>query len=172
MPDHDRTWRRRLGGDALQPADPLPRQRTELDPDVGRDEPRSRGIVRLDPHDARLLRRAKSEREHRPERDRHLAEEVAHPAAADNALDPVLELDGLHATFEHGEQGAPLTRVHRVLARHEPDVGRDAGKPFALDGSRSAKIETPAISSGVTMAGLRGARPPTSAARHVRQSLK
>ena len=48
------------------------------------------------------LGRTKADREDRPERDRHLAEDVARLALADDALD-LAELDGLDAALEHGE---------------------------------------------------------------------
>ena len=125
VPKHDCPRRRRLGGDALQPADPLPSQSAELDAHF-RCRSRDRVIfVSLDPHDARRLGSAKAERERRRERDRHLAKELAHTTSADDARDSVLERDRLEASFEDREQRSPVTRVHRVLAGHEPDVGGD-----------------------------------------------
>ena len=50
--DHDRARRRRLGRDALQPTDPLPRQRTELDPHFGRRGGDRVVFVCLEPNDA------------------------------------------------------------------------------------------------------------------------
>ena len=133
MPDNDRTWRRLIRRDPLQPADPLARKHTELHPDLGR-RGRDRVVVlSLDPHEARRLGSAKPEREPRPERDRHLPDEVTHVTSADDALDPVDKGDRLQATLEHGKQRSLVTRMNRVLARHEPDIRRDAGKPFALD---------------------------------------
>ena len=133
MPDHDRAWRRLIGRDALQPADPLPRQLAELHPDLGR-RGRDRVVVLgLDPHEARRLGGPKPEREPRPERDRHLPDELTDDAAADDALDPVDERDRLQATLEHGEQRPLVTRVDRVLARHDADVRRNPRKPLALD---------------------------------------
>ena len=96
-------------------------------------------FVRLDPHDARRLGGAKAERERRRERDRHLAEKLTDPTSADNTRNPFLERDGLQRPFENREQGAPVTRVHRVLAGHEPDVGSDARKAFALDRAKIRK---------------------------------
>ncbi len=74
-------------------------------------------VVSLDPHDARRLRRAEPDREHRAERDRHLAEDVSRASLADDALDPVDELDRLDAALEHGEERALAALVRRVLAR-------------------------------------------------------
>ena len=50
---------------------------------------------------------------------------------ADDALDPVDELDRLDAALEHGEQRALVALVGRVLARHEADIGRHPGQPLA-----------------------------------------
>ena len=74
-------------------------------------------VVGLDPQDPRRLGRAEADREDRPERDRHLAEDVARAALADDALDPVDELDRLDAPVEHREERALGARVRRVLAR-------------------------------------------------------
>ena len=88
----------------------------------------------LDPHHARMLGRAKPDREHRPERDRHLAEDVSLGPLADDPLDPVDELDHLDATLDEAEE-RPLGALGRcVLARLEADVGGDPGKPLALIG--------------------------------------
>ena len=48
---------------------------------------------------------------------------------ADDALDPVDELDRLDPALEHGEQRALVALVRRVLARHEADV---RGQPRQL----------------------------------------
>jgi hypothetical protein len=47
--------------------------------------------VSLDPHHARRLGCTKSHREHRPEHDGHLPEDVARVTLAEDALDPVDE---------------------------------------------------------------------------------
>ena len=73
----------------------------------------------------------------RAERDRHLAEDVPRAALADDALDPVDELDRLDAALEHGEERALAALVRRVLARHEADVGRGAGEPLTLGSAES-----------------------------------
>jgi hypothetical protein len=62
--------------------------------------------------------------EHSAERDRHLAEDVAAAALADDALDSVDELDRLDATLEHGEERPLRTLGRRVLTRDEADVRR------------------------------------------------
>jgi hypothetical protein len=78
-------------------------------------------VVRLDPHDTRPLRRPKSDGEHRPERDRHFPEDVTRAAFAEDALDPVDELDRFDAAVEHGEERPLLAPLRRVIARHEAD---------------------------------------------------
>lgn len=85
------------------------------------------------------MRSPESEPEHRPERDRHLAEEVTDVPSADDTMDPVDECDRLDPTLEHGEQRPLVTLVHRVLARHEPDIRRDAREPFPLDRAESVE---------------------------------
>ena len=131
MPDHDRARGRRLCRDPLQPAraaHPVRRQLADLLCHVrhhGRD-----GVVvaSLDPHDARRLRCPEPHREHRPEHDRHLSEDIARVTLAEDALDPVDEPDRLDATLEHGEQRALSALVRRVLARHEADIRRHSGR--------------------------------------------
>ena len=113
-------------------ADPLPRQRAELHPDLGRRGCDRVVVLGLDAHDARRLGRAEAERERRAERDRHLADEIAHATSADDALDAVDEPDRLQAPLEDREQRPLVARVDRVLARQEPDVRCDPGEPFAL----------------------------------------
>ena len=48
----------------------------------------------------------KPDRENGPEGDRHLAEDVPGSALADDALDPIHELDRFDATIEHREERA------------------------------------------------------------------
>jgi hypothetical protein len=120
--DDDRAGRRLVRRNGLEPADAVPRERPELLSHRGRDG-RDRVVVRrLDPHDARRLRRAEPERKHRSERDRDLPDEVARATSTDNALDSVDMRDRLQATLEHDEQRTVVTLVDRVLARHEPQV--------------------------------------------------
>ena len=100
---------------------------------------------------ARCLGGAKSDREDRPERDRHLAEDIAGTPLADDALDALVAPDRLDTAFEHGEQRTLAALVRCVLARRECDVGRRPREPLALGLPSSAKIGMPAISSAVTM---------------------
>jgi hypothetical protein len=133
--DHDRARRRRLGGHSLQPAGsahPVGRERAELLRDVGCDGGERVVVAGLDPHHARLLRRAEPDREHRAEHDRDLAEDVPGTALADDALDPVDDLDRLDAALEDREQRALGALVRGVLARRERDVGRCPREPLAL----------------------------------------
>ena len=138
-PDDDRARRRRLGGQALQPAraaHAVARELADRLREVGR-LGRDRVVVaRLEAHDARRLRGAEPDGEDRAERDRHLAEGVARLPLADDALDPVDELDRLDPALQHGEQRALGALVRRVLARHEGDV---RGQPRELLDLRGRK---------------------------------
>ena len=87
-------------------------------------------VVRLDAHHPGLLRRTESDREHGAERDRHLADEIAGVALADDARDAVDELDRLDAAFEQREERSALALVRRVLARCEADVRGRAREPL------------------------------------------
>jgi uncharacterized protein YndB with AHSA1/START domain len=89
-------------------------------------------VVGLDAHDARGLGGAKADREHGPERDRHLAEDVARMALPENPLDAVDEPARLDETLDHGEQGSLGAFVSGVLARDEADVGSHAGELLPL----------------------------------------
>jgi hypothetical protein len=75
----------------------------------------------------------------RTTRDRHLAEHVPGAPLADDALDPVDELDRLDVPFEQPEERALAALVNRVLARREADVGRRAREPLALVGAEGRK---------------------------------
>src|SRR5204863_123542 len=81
------------------------------------------------PHHPGGLRRSEPDREGRPQRDRHLAEDLARLARADRALDPVDHLDGLDLAFDHREERAFRPGVGRVLALFEPDVGGGPRQP-------------------------------------------
>jgi hypothetical protein len=134
VPEHQGARRRRLGRDPLQPtraAHPLGRQPPDLLGDVGRDRRNAVVLVRLDSHHTRGICGAKPDGEQRPERDRDLAEDVARPSLADDAVDPVDDLHRFDATVEQRKQRALVALVRRVFARRETDVGRGARKPLA-----------------------------------------
>ena len=133
MPEHDRTRRWLLGGDPLQTADPLARQRAERDSDLGRRGREGVVLVRPEAQDPRRLGGAKAERERGAERDRDLAEELTRGPATDDSGDAVDEADRLEATFEHREQRAFVALVNRVFAGHQVNVRGKARKPFALE---------------------------------------
>ena len=147
MSDHDRPGRRRLGRDGLKAArsaDPVGGQPAHLPPDVGRHGRDRVVVVGLDPHDARPLRRAEANREHRAERNRHLSEDVAHEPLAHDPLDAVHELHRLDAALEQGEQRALLALVRGVLPGHEADVGRRPGQALAIRGAQAGEDRDPA----------------------------
>ena len=120
MAENDGARRRRRGseaGEARSAADAVRREAADLGCDLGRDGGDAVIVVRLDPEDPRALGRPEADREDGPERDRHLAEDVAGAPAADDPLDPVHELDRLDATVEEPEERALGAGVRRVLAR-------------------------------------------------------
>src|SRR5215210_2073341 len=146
MTDHERTWRRRFGRDPLQPACPahsVACEPADFVTDVGLHGRDGVVVPRLDPHDARGLRRTKSDGEHRTEGDRHLAEDVPGPAFADDALEPVDPFDRFDPTLDYAEERALAALVHRVLPRHEADVRRRPRKPFALGWGERCKDADP-----------------------------
>ncbi len=89
----------------------------------------------------------------RAERDRHLAEEVARVALADDALDPVDELDRLDPALEHREERPLVALVGRVLARRRGVMSAAARESALAIGRRRGTAKTPIcpISSGVTI---------------------
>ena len=113
-------------------ADAVARQPADLLRDVGRDRRERVVVVGLEPHDARLLGGAEPDRERRPERDRHLAEDVTRVPLADDALDAVDELRRFDPPVEHGEERSLRALVRRVLARQQGDVRRRLREPLAV----------------------------------------
>ena len=88
-------------------------------------------ILRLDPHDPGRLRSAKPDREHRPKRDRNLAEDIAGTSLADDAVDSINDLYRLNSAVKQSEQRPFFALVGGVFARHQTDVGCHARKPLA-----------------------------------------
>ena len=155
MAEHDRARTLGLRGKALQAAGAADAVGGELADLLARSR-RRRGdrvvVVRLDPHHARGLGGAEADREDGAERDRHLAEDVARVALADDALDAVDEPHRLDAAVEHREERPLVALVSRELARAEADVGRGAADALALGRARDiAKTAIRPISSGVTI---------------------
>ena len=133
--ENDGARRRRRGreaGEACGAADAVRREAADLGRDLGRDRGDAVVVVRLDPEDAGDLGRAEPDREDGAESDRDLPEHVAGAPVADDALDPVHELDRLDPPGEEPEERALGGGVRRILARLERDVRGDAREPFAL----------------------------------------
>lgn len=64
--------------------------------------------------------------------DRHLSHDLPGAARADDALDPVHELDDVEPALDHGEQRTLLALVQRILAGHEADVGGQPREALAI----------------------------------------
>lgn len=96
-------------------------------------------VVGRDTHDAGLLRRPETDREHGSEHDRDLAEDVARMAFADDPPDPVDMLDRLDPAVEDGEERALGAFIRGVLARDERDVGRSPGEKLPLGRAERGK---------------------------------
>ena len=151
--EHPRRRRRR--GDALQavrPADALGGQPADLPRHIRRRRGDRVVVARLDAQQARALRRAKAHREDRPQRDRHLAEDVAGASLADDAVHAVDRLDRLDATFQQSEQRPLVALVGGELTGHQVEVGRRLRQSLAVAASRPANTLMRPISSAVTMA--------------------
>ena len=142
MPDDDRPRRRRLRRETLEAgraADAVSRQPSDLLADVGRVGRDGVIVVRLESHHTRCLGRAEPDREHGPEGDRHLPEDLAGPALADDALDAVDDLYRLDPAGEQREERALVAGVGGVLAGREGDVGCGAREALALAGAELCK---------------------------------
>ena len=112
----------RFRRDTLEAADPLARERADLDGHL-----RHRGgegvvVGRRDAHHAGGLRGPEPARERRAEGDRHLAEDLPRLALPEDPHHPVDELRHLDPTFENGEQRSLVALVDRVLARGEAQI--------------------------------------------------
>ena len=129
MFDFRRTWSTRY---ALETPDALAREGADRECDIGgrRGDRVVRG--RLDLHDARRLRRAKTAREGRAERDGDLAEDLTRQALAKHALDTVDDLDDLDPALQDSEQRALLALVHGVLAGGETDICAGQREPLTI----------------------------------------
>jgi hypothetical protein len=135
MAKDDRARRWWLGRETLQAsraADSMACEPTDLLADLRRNRRNGVVVARRDSHHPRLLGRSKSDRKHRPERDRHLPEDVSREARADDALDPVNERNRLDATLEQAEERAFVTLVRGVFARSEADVRCGARQPVLI----------------------------------------
>ena len=131
MAEHERARLRGLGRQALQTTRAADAICGQL-PDVLSDR-RRRGrkrvvVVRLDPHHPRRLDGAEADREDRPERDRHLAEELSRVTDTDRAVDPVDEPGRLDLALEDGEERPLVPLVRSELSGAQADVGRDASR--------------------------------------------
>jgi hypothetical protein len=88
--------------------------------------------VQLDAHHARPDGGTEADREHSPQRDRHLAEDIAWHSFTDDALHPIHNLDGLNPAIEQREQRAIISLVRCELAGLKAYVRGRASKPLLL----------------------------------------
>lgn len=124
MPDQRHARLRQLRGDALQAADPLPRQRTDLLRHVLRNR-RERIVLRnLEAHHPRRLGGAVSSRKPRAKSDGHLAKDRARVAPTEGALDAVEGLHDFDLAAEDSKERAFATLVHRELPGSKFKIGR------------------------------------------------
>src|SRR5262249_26969100 len=89
-------------------------------------------IVELDPEHPSLLCRSEPGGMEHSEGDRHLPEDVAGLALADDALDAVGSPQPLDSARQDAEQRPSVTLVDGELAGNERDVRRRPGKPVAF----------------------------------------
>ena len=89
-------------------------------------------VAWLEPHHSSRLGGSKPDRKHRPEHDRHLAEDVSRIAVAQHPLDAVDHPDRLDSPFDHREQRALIPLVRGVLAGDQGDICRAAADLLAL----------------------------------------
>ena len=154
--DHDRARRRRLGGDALQPARRrrCGRRRACRPPSRRRARPpRARGS-----RAARSAARATARAARNPTGKTVPSAIGTSPKRSPASRSPttrsiaVDELDRLDRAVEHREERALAALVRGVLAGRERDVGRSAREPLAVGlGRGRRRSRSTAISSAVTM---------------------
>ena len=119
---HQAARARRRRGDSLQPADPLGRDRRHLRQHLRLRRGQRVELPRREVHQARRFSRAVAALVGRAEDDRHLAEDLARRALADDAFDAVDDLGDLDASGQHHEQRALVAFVHGVVTGAEPDI--------------------------------------------------
>ena len=144
--DDDRARPRRLRRKTLEAAGaahPIRGEAPHLERDIRRNSCDRVVVPRLDPHHARLLRRAEPDGKHGAQGDRELAEDVAGVSLPDDRLDPVFDLDGLDAALEQREERALVARIRGVLASWEGDVGRRARQALLVRGIEAGKDRDP-----------------------------
>ena len=89
-------------------------------------------LVRVEAEDTGRLGGSEPDREDRPERDRHLAEDVSGDALADDGRNAVVDPHRMDASFEQAEERPLALRLGRVLVRGEADVRGCPRDPPAL----------------------------------------
>ena len=134
-PNHNRPGRTLLSGEpgqSARAAHPVVGEVANLLADLGHRRSQRVIVPRLESHHARRLGRAKADREHRPQHDRHLAENIPDKTLTQNAINAIHRPDRLDPPLDHGEQRALVTFVGRVIPLHQPHVGSRAADLLAL----------------------------------------
>jgi GNAT superfamily N-acetyltransferase len=135
MSHDDRAPRRRRGCEALQAArafHALAGEPADRHGELGREGRDGVVLVRVEPQDTGRLGGAETDREHRPERDRHLAEDVPGDALTDDGRDAIVDPHRMDSSLEQAEERPLGLRLGRVLVRREADVGCDPRDPLPL----------------------------------------
>ncbi len=151
--EHDRAERRGLGQARPQtpvPAEPVLASADPL-PDLRRDGGEGAVVVRLEPEDAGGLRRPVPGGLGHPERDRQLADDVAGPPLADDALHAVDELTTSirPSSMPNSARPSPSCAAYSPGSSVMSAAARQSRSQSA--GARAANTANRPISSGVTM---------------------
>ena len=131
----------RFGGDALQPAHSLARQRADLLRDVLRHCRDGVILLNVDPHHARRFGGAISPGKRRAKGERHLAEDRARDAPAEPAFDPVERLDDLDLAGEDDKERALSAFVNGEFSGTKVEVGGCPGEALQIDRRKSPKTK-------------------------------
>ena len=124
-PHHNRPRRPLLSRERRQATSaphPVVREVADLLAEIGHRGRKRVIITRLKSHHPGRLGGAKPDREHRPEHDRHLPENVTRITITKHPLDTINDPDRLDPPLDHREQCPLITLVRGVLALHQRHI--------------------------------------------------